>query len=133
MTNLYIKSTSPGIRTQTQLRTAFETAAQTVPPERHMNVDTINNGAAGGIRTHTQLRTASQTAVSTIAPQPHMHFLYMINFLNRNCNNIQLYPEGDSNSHATITSHLLLRQGCLPFQHLGIKNWLFSGWLNTIF
>lgn len=43
-----------------------------------------------------------------------------------------MYPEGDSNSHATITSHLLLRQGCLPFQHLGIKIG-FSQRLNTIF
>ncbi len=32
-----------------------------------------------------------------------------------------MYPGGDSNSHATIISHLFLRQGCLPFQHLGIK------------
>lgn len=30
-----------------------------------------------------------------------------------------LYPEGDSNSHATITSHLLLRQGCLPIPTSG--------------
>ena len=30
-------------------------------------------------------------------------------------------PEGDSNSHATITSHLFLKQECLPFHHLGIK------------
>ena len=55
--------------------------------------------------------------ISFVIARPELNFYV----LSHHTSILYLYPEGDSNSHATITSHLLLRQGCLPFQHLGIK------------